>query len=53
MDFIQPLGEEGTKKINDAFRKINICGRSSMAFGLRCIPRHSFLNRFAEVASMP
>ena len=28
-------------------------GRSSMAFGLRCIPRHSFLNRFAEVASMP
>ena len=28
-------------------------GRSSMAFGLRCIPRHSFLNRFPEVASMP
>ena len=28
-------------------------GRSRMAFGLHCIPRHSFLNRFAKVASMP
>ena len=39
-------------EVTIAFRKINIVGRSSMAFGLRSIPRHPFLLRFAEVAAI-
>ena len=34
-------------------RRSTFVGWSGMAFGLRCIARHSFLNRFDEVASMP